>query len=426
MMRKAHLLFVMTLAFNLWPKPAHATPAFARKYGVRCTVCHEAWPVLNDFGRQFRDNGYRMNLGEDDPPMTDPAYWPIYALASPQYRFDLLKSHDNKDLALLRSGQFQQGTFVLGAIGTVGAHASYLVIPLAVVNGQTVGFPAGWIRFNDIANTPWLNVKLGQNEPDLPFSRIRDLDMTSNSLVAYSYHTPGSVSQFDMANDEMGIEIMGHNRGSGTRYSVNAFNVGGSPAQNTKFNTPGTYGHVTHEFQFRNGPLTALEVGSFASYATWPRNLTQTPPGGLGTDNLKASEKYGGEVHAWFGQFALPIHANFTFIQGRDDKALVPGGVRDGLFNGGFAQVIANPKLPLIVFGRFDFVRNRDQSLPNASRDFHDQTGYTIGAKHTFEFTTRAEYALFVNYSWLRVKQGASDLTDTTRQVLSAGIHFAF
>src|SRR5437016_102787 len=36
------------------PRPASAVPAFARKYGVRCTVCHEAWPVLNDFGRAFR------------------------------------------------------------------------------------------------------------------------------------------------------------------------------------------------------------------------------------------------------------------------------------------------------------------------------------------------------------------------------------
>ena len=33
--------------------------AVPRKPGVRCTVCHEAWPVLNDFGRAFRDYGYR-------------------------------------------------------------------------------------------------------------------------------------------------------------------------------------------------------------------------------------------------------------------------------------------------------------------------------------------------------------------------------
>jgi hypothetical protein len=72
-MQKLFSLFMIVAVFTLWATPAHAIPAFARKYGVRCTVCHEAWPVLSDFGRQFRDNGYRMNLGEDDPPMTDPA-----------------------------------------------------------------------------------------------------------------------------------------------------------------------------------------------------------------------------------------------------------------------------------------------------------------------------------------------------------------
>ena len=25
-------------------------PAFARKYNVACSTCHESWPKLNDFG----------------------------------------------------------------------------------------------------------------------------------------------------------------------------------------------------------------------------------------------------------------------------------------------------------------------------------------------------------------------------------------
>jgi hypothetical protein len=26
---------------------ANALPAFARKYGLRCSACHESWPMLN-------------------------------------------------------------------------------------------------------------------------------------------------------------------------------------------------------------------------------------------------------------------------------------------------------------------------------------------------------------------------------------------
>ena len=430
-MRRAAIqsLSVLTLLLFL-PRPAAAVPAFARKYGVRCTVCHEAWPVLNDFGRAFRDNGYRMNLGKDEPSVTDPAYWPVYAVAEPHFGFDLVKSHGGAgDTTLQKNGQFQTGLAVLGAIGTLGDHASYLVIPVAAVNGVTLGFPNAAFRFNDLFDSSWLNVRLGNSEPDLPVSRIRDLDLTGLGLGAYSYHSPGSVSAYDMGGDQLGLEFMGHDRGSRTRYSVSVFNVTGSPEKDTTFSTPGVYGHVTHKFTLNDGPLTGIEIGGFASYATWPAGFP-APAGGasgaVGLTDRKASTKYGGEVHGGFGPDALPVHAIFTWLQGRDNQGLVPGGVRDGVFNGGFLEVIANPRLPLVVFGRFDFVRNQDQAVPTRPSDFNDQTAYSIGVKHTFEYTTRAEYALVVNYSLSQMKQGAPDGSDLTHHSLWSGIMIAF
>ena len=38
----------------------NALPAFARKYGLRCSACHESWPMLNYFGQEFKDNGYQL------------------------------------------------------------------------------------------------------------------------------------------------------------------------------------------------------------------------------------------------------------------------------------------------------------------------------------------------------------------------------
>jgi hypothetical protein len=411
----------MTLAI---PRPAAAVPAFARKYGVRCTVCHEAWPVLNDFGRAFRDNGYRMNLGRDEPTVTDPAYWPIYAEAQPHYGLDLVRSHGVAgDATLQKNGQFQTGLAVLGAIGTLGEHASYLVIPVASVNGVTLGFPTAEFRLNDLFDSSWLNVRLGNSEPDLPVSVVRDLDLTGVGMAAYAYHSPGSVSTYNMGGNNLGMEFMGHSRGSRTRYSVSVFNVTGSPEKDNVFNTPGAYGHVTHEFSLDQGPLNAIELGGFASYTTWPVGV----PGGIATaTERKAATKYGGEVHAWFGPAALPVHTIVTLLQGRDDRALVPGGVRDGVFNGGFVEVIANPRLPLVVFGRCDLVRNQDQALAIHARDFNDETSYTLGVKHTFEYTTRAEYAVVLNYSWIQTKQGAADGSDLSHRSLWTGITFAF
>lgn len=50
--------------------PASAIPAFAKKWGYSCASCHNAWPMLNAFGRRFKENGYKVDrdqeLGESD------------------------------------------------------------------------------------------------------------------------------------------------------------------------------------------------------------------------------------------------------------------------------------------------------------------------------------------------------------------------
>src|SRR6266851_6028339 len=53
-----------------------ALPAFARKYGMPCSSCHEAWPKLSPFGQSFKDNGYQMGNDRDAPIFQQPAYWP--------------------------------------------------------------------------------------------------------------------------------------------------------------------------------------------------------------------------------------------------------------------------------------------------------------------------------------------------------------
>ena len=54
---------------------ANALPAFARKYGLRCSACHEGWPMLNYFGQKFKDNGYQLMIDRDAPIWQNPSYW---------------------------------------------------------------------------------------------------------------------------------------------------------------------------------------------------------------------------------------------------------------------------------------------------------------------------------------------------------------
>src|ERR1700690_2337128 len=55
----------------------HALPAFARKYGLPVSACHEAWPMLNYFGQKFKDNGYQLMNDRDAPIWQNPSYWPV-------------------------------------------------------------------------------------------------------------------------------------------------------------------------------------------------------------------------------------------------------------------------------------------------------------------------------------------------------------
>src|SRR5664280_2395091 len=48
------------------PQQAHAIPAFARKYGVKCYACHTIPPALNKNGYMFKRLGYRMPPDEMD------------------------------------------------------------------------------------------------------------------------------------------------------------------------------------------------------------------------------------------------------------------------------------------------------------------------------------------------------------------------
>ena len=52
-------LYLLTFVISS-SQPGHAIPSFARKYGLPCSACHEAWPKLNSFGQQFKDEGYQL------------------------------------------------------------------------------------------------------------------------------------------------------------------------------------------------------------------------------------------------------------------------------------------------------------------------------------------------------------------------------
>src|SRR5271167_3835311 len=59
-------------------RPAQALPSYARQTGQQCAACHNGFPELTPYGRQFKLNGYTWTGGTSNLP-------PIAAMAIPTF-----------------------------------------------------------------------------------------------------------------------------------------------------------------------------------------------------------------------------------------------------------------------------------------------------------------------------------------------------
>ncbi len=68
-MKRITLLLTAALMLLAMVDVGYGIPAFSRKYKTSCSTCHYAAPMLNGFGKAFKNNGYRYPAGTD-PEMT--------------------------------------------------------------------------------------------------------------------------------------------------------------------------------------------------------------------------------------------------------------------------------------------------------------------------------------------------------------------
>src|ERR1700726_3412130 len=157
--------------------PASAIPAFARKYGLRCTSCHESWPVLNDFGRNFRDNGYQLRLGKDDVVTANPGYWPLAVHITPSYQFNTVTNQStDQGTKTLKSGGIADRPIDLLMAGVLAKDVSFLVVPSGFASDGSAALESYWADFSRVfAHSDWFNIRIGKHEVDLPSSPHRGI-----------------------------------------------------------------------------------------------------------------------------------------------------------------------------------------------------------------------------------------------------------
>lgn len=305
---------------------AQAIPAFARKTKLGCNTCHSMFPQLTRFGRDFRDSGFRtpdevQQLLKKTPAPPSPApaedFW---SFIPDQIPFSIqAKLHDAinpkgdiKNDIQLEELQFQTG-------GTLTPRVSYYVHHHLVEEGQPGRLYTGWVRFNNLLGSDWLNVTAGQFE--LPLSFSPEIERLS-SFAYLAFDRQLGANTFNVSTPQLGAQLFGQSE-RGTKVWAGVVNGSGLAAndQTGSFdnnNFKDVYARVGQE-------IGEHFVGGYVYYGK-TRGSTQA---GTFDDNFV---RVGGDALVKVRK----VIVSGTVLYARDDNALGTGERRT--FVGGFAE----------------------------------------------------------------------------------------
>src|SRR6266851_4593703 len=201
---------------------AYAIPAFARKYNLPCSACHEAWPKLNNFGQVFRDNGYQLGNGLDAPIYQQLSYWPITFRVTPNWHresdsrtpVDVVPGNPSsgKVESTITTSGFDLSGVDFWTAGTLYKNISFAVQPFIDNEGKSHLLTL-FVRFDNLLNSSWLNFKFGKFEVDTLLSekRLLTLNNTGGFYSIYHFLPRGDNNIFGgIGDNQLGIELMGH------------------------------------------------------------------------------------------------------------------------------------------------------------------------------------------------------------------------
>jgi hypothetical protein len=322
-MRRVSLFFVLILVVLVLTGNSYAIPAFSRQYGTSCTTCHIDFPKLNDFGKAFKDAGFKFPKDDESflkiPPVTlgAPAQkdlWPhsavfpgtIPGLPPIGLRYNQFFQYtsanaNNYNQATLSTGpyvpraDFEAGFFSIFMAGNFGSDIAFWVDDDLSVSGLNANgaLGDGYLRFVNVGRflklpTDAFTVRVGQFELDLPFTQARSINLSGYDIYAEANIGTGQQNvnnQFAIQDGVQGIEFSGGHQYQGYHYSlaiVNQNTSGGAAAAPPNVSSPGgffsdsnykdIYGRFSYRFNLEKDPASRHDVQ--AAGATGPRDHT--------------------------------------------------------------------------------------------------------------------------------------------------------
>src|SRR5271167_2261252 len=277
------LLMLLALSFA-FSGTSFAIPAFSRMYGTSCSTCHIDFPKLNDFGKAFKDAGFKFPKDDASmlkiPPVMlgapankelwPKAIWPGTIPGQPpiglRYNnyFQYTSSSRNQFNSLAPAGtigpyipatDFQTGFFSLFTAGNFGSDIAFWVDNDISVGGanSNAGLGEAYLKFVNIGRLVKLpdhvlNLRVGQVELDIPFTASKsiwvspyDIYTQANIGVVNPAFNAQFVNNFTtVASSSKGIEFSGGLHTGGYNYSI-AFidqDTSGAPQANNNAYVP--------------------------------------------------------------------------------------------------------------------------------------------------------------------------------------------
>lgn len=436
---------------------AQALPAFARKYGLRCSACHEAWPMLNYFGQKFKDNGYQLMNDRDSPVWQNPSYWPVTFRIIPYWHREssdkvaIDSVTGNAGSATIEHQVTTHGFDISGLDfhtgGTLEKNLSFYVLPSSDPTAS-FHFETVMARFDNLFGSPWLNIKLGKFELDNLISEKRILTLTTYSGVYQTYHfiPQGDANVFgQMGDNQLGIEYMGHSADDRTRVSAALLSSNDGNVNLPYGNSYTGFFAASHAFDV--GKLGVDRVGAYAMVGEAPTGYLTTGGSaipGTGMQNKSFSREgfvglfyFGkldflaltqhGQDNAWFGAGYGDLIGGTTTLNNIPGTTTLPAGARAPIWNGYMVEThyVYNPQL--IFIQRSEWERMQQQASSALPSNLGNIDMYTFGFRWYPIMNPRAGFAFHNEYSWFR-QRGTSPVTgtDLTSSSLLLGWDFDF
>jgi len=392
------LLAALVAVISCLPADAWAIPVFARKYGVNCTMCHTAYPRLNDFGARFRDQGYRMIGREDAEKTVLESPPPVAARTSAGYDYIEMR---NVPSPSLKRGLEVSGLDILAA-GLLGQRIGFFMVFVPGITearglaGQEATLESANLVFSEIGGSE-LSLRAGRFEPAYTaFSVKRHLGVAAYDVYDYSF--PGGLQY---SATQTGLEFR---YGGSGRLRGAAGLVEGSGTNRASDNPQDAYLRLEGVVGAGEGQTAGQRIGLVGYMGRARPDVSVAAP----TDELQSFNRVG--VDASLN--TRGVNLGLQYLWAHDDGALW-GQADATTWDGGFAELSVVPGMNTVVLARVDMVG--EPSFLD-----RDVWRYTAGGRYYFEDNVAAH----LEYSHQVITSTAPD--DPTEDFFTLRVDLAF